>query len=592
MGKKTIIMKKKRRKLKNQLIITFIITLVLPSFVMIGTTRAITRAIMDKKINGLVNDSLVNTTQSTDLLFRNYTTMVGMLSSDYQLINKLHIINETEEGDTITQEVEELREQLYLAAFMYSEIESIILVTNDYGAIPYYKKGVRINSDIYREICDQASQVPITVGGVLPQGAINKDGQSIYIARKIMDLNTLEYLGTIIVCINPQPIYDLLYNKEISSYTTNVIVSSEKQAILSEDQKMIGNYIFKESIEHVGGDGIESHTMDLRYFQWKLVYQVDEKLVMQELYYLENVISFISIIFLILMITNIIFVSNRFTRRIPNLIRAMKGLQTGDFDIEISISTNNEIGEIEKTFNYMVSRIKRLMDQNTNQYKRLIMATKQTKEAEIRALEAQINPHFLYNTLDSINWMAIEKEEHEISYMINNLAQILRYSISNIGNVVTVKNEMDWLTQYLYLQKQRFANIFDYRIYAEPDVYACRMYKLLLQPLIENAITHGFAGYKEGGLLEIKFEKIKDDYIKIQIKDNGVGLDEVSQKRINQLLEQLHLASIVGSIGVANVVSRIKLYYGECGKICVESDNTGTRIILTLPNIKEEEILC
>lgn len=592
MDQKPSFREKIQNKLKYQLIVTFIITLVLPSFLMIGTTRIITRAIMHKKINGLVKDNLVSNTQSTDLLFRNYTTMVGTLSSDYQLINKLHIINKTQDPAIVTDQVQELQEQLYLTAFTYSEIQSIMLVTNDYGAIPYYKKGVRVSRNIYNHIVDQAREVASTVGGVLPYGAINKDRQSIYIARKVMDLSTLEHLGTLIVCIDPKPVYDLLYNHEISSYARSMILSSHNQIILSQDQDNIGNYILAAQGPQVNNHSIQSYTMPLRYFEWELAYQVDEALVMKELYRLEYIVSVISIIFLIAMITSIILVSNRFTQSIPTLILAMKQLQKGNFAIKVPVSSNNEIGKIEETFNYMASHIKHLIRENTRQYKKLIAATNQTKDAEIRALEAQINPHFLYNTLDSINWMAIEKEEYEISTMINNLAKILRYSISNISRVVTVKDEIDWLEQYLYLQKQRFVNVFDYEIQADTRIYTYKIYKLLLQPLVENAIIHGFAGYQEGGLLRIIIQPFKEDAISIEIQDNGLGLEEESITRINQLLNATDLEAISESIGVANVISRIKLYYGGRGQIRVNSDKTGTTFTLILPIIKEEETIC
>lgn len=479
---------KRKYQLKYQLIRAFVITLILPTFFMQITTHIITRVIMDKKINALVSDNLVKNKQNIDLLFKNYTTLVGAVSSDYQLINNLHSINKTNENSVVKNKVKEIKEQLYLTAFAYSEIQSITVVTRDYGSIPYYKKNLELSTRSYKSICEEAKKVATTIGGVLPDSGVNKDGASIYIARKIMDLNTLEYLGTVIVCIDPKPIYDLSYNHEASAYSTSLIISPKKQIIISRHKSDMGQYVSQDQINQVASNKIKYHSMPLRYFQWDLVYMVDQTLVMKELTGLGYIILFVSIVFLIVMIVSIIGVSNRFTKTIPKLIKAMKEVQNGNFNIKVPISSNNEIGDIEKTFNYMTSRIDVLMEENSSQYEKLIVATKRKNEAEI-------------------------------SLMLSNLAKILRYTIRNINRVVTVKDEIDWLSQYLYLQKQRFVTVFDYQIVAGVEVYKCKIYKLLLQPLIENAIIHGFEGYENGGLLKIIFEIVDNHFIKVQIRD-------------------------------------------------------------------------
>ncbi len=547
---------------------------------------------MNKKINELVGENLAKSKQNVDLLLKNYTTMVGVLSSDYQLINGLHLINKTDEDLIIQEKVKEITEQLYLSSFSYSEIQSITIVTKDHNIIPYFKKNISFSPILYKPICDEAKKVATTIGGALPYGSVNQEESSIYIARRIMDLNTLEYLGTIIVCIDPKAIYHLFYHYDTSVYATSFIISSENQIIISYKQDDQGQYVSQEQMQQAINNKIQQHSMPLRYFKWELVYMVDRALVMKELNRLEYILLFLSIGFLIVLIMSIVIVSDRFTKPIPNLIKGMKEVQKGNFNIRVPISSNNEIGNIEETFNYMTSTIHQLMEENTGQYKKLLMATQKTKEAEIRALEAQINPHFLYNTLDSINWMAIEKEEYEISLMLSNLAKILRYTISNIHCVVSVKDEIDWLNQYLYLQKQRFVSVFDYEIEAEVNVYQYKIHKLLLQPLIENAIIHGFEGYKNGGLLKIIFEVIKNDYIKIQIQDNGKGMDEDIIKKIENFLVQSDLDYSTQSIGIANVIYRVKSYYGEKGKIFVKSNQDGTIFTLMLPMIREEAERC
>ena len=142
-----------------------------------------------------------------------------------------------------------------------------------------------------------------------------------------------------------------------------------------------------------------------------------------------------------------------------------------------------EIELIARQFNHMLSKVEESMDKERE-------AVVRQKNAEIAALEAQINPHFLYNILDTINWMAIDKDEYEISNTINSLAQILRYGLDKSNSMVEIRREVEWLRQYIFLQQTRLKNTFECQINAEPGILGCRIHKLLFQPFVENAILH------------------------------------------------------------------------------------------------------
>ncbi len=171
-------------------------------------------------------------------------------------------------------------------------------------------------------------------------------------------------------------------------------------------------------------------------------------------------------------------------------------MQNGNLDIQVHVDTEDEMGQIADNFNTMTGKVKNLIAEVTE-------ITQKQKNAEIRALEAQINPHFLYNTLDSINWMAIEKEEYEISKMLRNLGIILRYSINKSNQMVTIAEMADWLEKYVSLQKMRFNNAFICEVYVSEEAKNIRIHKLLIQPFVENAILHGFKGIEGGGILRV-----------------------------------------------------------------------------------------
>ena len=176
---------------------------------------------------------------------------------------------------------------------------------------------------------------------------------------------------------------------------------------------------------------------------------------------------------------------------INRLVETMKIAGKGKLSVRAvwDDKTPTEIRTIETQFNIMLDKLERSVEKEKE-------ANEKQKNAEIMALEAQINPHFLYNTLDTINWMAIDKDEYEISNSITSLASILRYGIDNSNAVVKISREVEWLKQYLFLQQTRLKNTFECEIDVSPEVLGWNIHKLLFQPFIENAILHGFEGKK------------------------------------------------------------------------------------------------
>lgn len=181
------------------------------------------------------------------------------------------------------------------------------------------------------------------------------------------------------------------------------------------------------------------------------------------------------------------------------------------------------------------------------------------------AMEAQIDPHFLYNTLDTINWKAIEHEEYEISQMVGALADILRYSIRNPGDTVSINQEIYWLGQYVMLQKEKLEAPLQVVVDVPEELQEYRIHKLLLQPFLENAIKHGLYQKKGECCLKIRM-RLADDQIHIMVEDNGKGIDKAMLELLNE-----KTSSMGEHVGVANVRKRLELYYGDDADIYFES---------------------
>ncbi len=258
---------------------------------------------------------------------------------------------------------------------------------------------------------------------------------------------------------------------------------------------------------------------------------------------------------------------------IRELERAIGLVEMGDFSARVKVPEQavTEIMRIGQGFNEMLANIEHLLEENKR-------SSMEQRNAELSALEAQIDPHFLYNTLDTINWKAIENEQYEISEMIVALADILRYIVKNAGGVTTVSKELAWLERYIMLQSLKLGRMPVLEIIVSEDVMGCEIHKLLLQPFVENAVKYGFAE-KEGECVLIITAKITDGQLHVMVEDNGRGIPPETLERLNDESREFE-----GHVGVSNVRKRLKLYYGEEAMVYFESaPGEYTRVHLFIP---------
>lgn len=276
------------------------------------------------------------------------------------------------------------------------------------------------------------------------------------------------------------------------------------------------------------------------------------------------------------------FISGKISLPIMKLQRYMHKVEEGDFNIQIHIPNGErEVRQLAATFNKMVRRIKELLDENHREQE----AKRQT---ELEALQSQINPHFLYNTLDSIMWMAEGDESEEVVELVTSLARFFRISISKGASIITVEEELEHARSYLLIQKIRYKDKFDFTIEVEPEVLHLKTIKLILQPLIENAIYHGIEYMVDEGCICIKAYRQEDNLI-FEVKDDGLGMEE---DQLHNLRMGNHMASkSKGSgVGMQNVRERIRLRFGEEYGFEIDSElEEGTSIRLVLPIIGGEE---
>lgn len=273
-----------------------------------------------------------------------------------------------------------------------------------------------------------------------------------------------------------------------------------------------------------------------------------------------------------------ILLSTAITWPIKQLKDSMREMEQGNFEnATIEVTDHNEIGSLSNSFNIMIYKIKQLMEQNTYEQE-------QKRISELKALQSQINPHFLYNTLDSIIWMAEGKKNEEVVVMTSSLAKLLRQSISNENEVVTIQREIEYVKSYLTIQKMRYQDKLDFEIEIAEDILNTEIVKLVLQPIVENAIYHGIKYKETKGMIAITGYRKEDDII-IEIRDNGIGMDEETLATI--LKKHKSDESVNGGVGVYNVQMRLQLFYGNGYGISYESRHgEGTKATIRIPRLK------
>jgi two-component system, sensor histidine kinase YesM len=275
----------------------------------------------------------------------------------------------------------------------------------------------------------------------------------------------------------------------------------------------------------------------------------------------------------------------RITKPILDLYKTVNRIKRGDFSLRVPVKRNDEIGRIAMNFNAMQDELQHLIE---GKY----MYQIKLQEMELAMLYSQINPHFLYNTLDSIKAMADYYKVEDIGVMAQSLADMFRYNTKNRDDIVTLQEELVQIEAYMTIQRIRFEDKLDFETRIEEELYGFPMLKMTLQPLVENAVFHGIERKRGKGTIRIEARR-KNGEVIISVADNGVG---ISEKRLAELTSRLRPSLLsepspepsgAGGIGVSNVYSRYSIRYGHQARFLIESKKgQGTCVTLRL---KESE---
>lgn len=596
-----------RKSLKNQILFAFCMVSIIPVIAIGIWSYANSMSILSSNMDELTNVNLNQTRKSVKASLDAYSDLLYQMYTNDSIVELTDLVNA---NDNPAVNKNRLRLELKAYAYAKPNIRSIAVITQNKEMV-YYDMLTAASTknswmdnfnqskeELFEKISDTNRKI------IFPSRYASTVGTKPYyffhMANRIIDYRNVDKRNGVVILSIDETVLNDACNQENSlnkdgTYTNiNFIVDEFGRLVSYTDASRCGEKItnasdsdmekienYKEYARNSGvltGEQLAVHSLYDEELKWTFVNISDQSMIFTAMREQQRVTFLIIAVSAVMLTLVILFISNHLTASIQKITKAMKLAGAGELSVQITRDKNmpEEIAVIAHQFNQMIEKVNESV-KNEKQ------AFEKQKDAEISALEAQIDPHFIYNILDTVNWMAIDRDQYEISNTISSLGKILRYGINQSNHVVELREEIEWLKRYVFLQQTRMKDAFECRLHVEPNVLGYHIHKLLFQPFVENAIVHGFEGVKRRHILEIEIRE-EDTSILIKIVDNGCGMEGriVEKFRNGQEIE----AEESNHIGIRNAIGRLKMYYGEEAEAEISSvKGEGTVILIRIPKI-------
>lgn len=586
--------------IRSRLLLYFLILILLPTSIISFTLYYKSTQIITDKINTSVEEklSLINSTivqkleAINDIATEIYlnTDLLNILSSQHpygmsEIISEMSLVDKLLENYTATSiSQSSLVPRIYIVNrpeyIMYSfsdKVSDISLIekTAWYMNLPHKER--------------------YTVVGLDKISVSSNSLNTIKIAKRLYGLNDMrvQFGGVLTMDVEIDYFNSILESSKPTEGSSTYVLDSKNSIILSSDISRLGqnagyeSYVSRISTPSSGSYGsfIDKSIPGNILVSYKKVAPLNWIIVslipMSELN--KELNSFNSIIFLVIGACSIfalfmaLLLSDNISYPIRKLVKSMGKVQSGNFDISLEYKRNDEFAYLFNQYKKMVHDIKELIN-------KLYDSEKNKRDAEMKSLQAQINPHFLYNTLDSVNWMAVEVGAENISTMVTSLSDFFRYSLSKGKNIIPLNDEKIQVESYLQIQKIRYQDKLDYHVEFTGDILGYLTVKLILQPLVENALLHGINKRRGMGIISVIGEKIENEIV-IRVQDDGVGADV---DELNSILED---ENELTSFAIKNVNNRIKHTFGNKYGIrfYTNENSQGLTVVVRFPAVKTME---
>ena len=441
------------------------------------------------------------------------------------------------------------------------------------------------NERWYREAAENPEEIQL-ISVVTGRNIVTNRSYSIddvfSLAKAVQDPETGEVLGVILLDIRHDIIQSSINGVTIGEKGFVFVMDQEDNIVYTPVNGIVYrvNPKWVKAMEpmsvQIQGGSYQIRSELSPYTGWRTVgvFSMDE--VMSSV----NTIVYILFTCVIISLVLVVIVSFKFSRTLTNPIfklkRLMKQAESGDLTVRFNFQHNDEIGELGQSFNHMIARIDQLIQM-------VYVEQENKRTAEMKSLQEQIKPHFLYNTLDTISWMARDYDAEDIVRLVDALTNMFRIGLSHGKDIITVKEEITHVSNYLYIQKIRYKDKLNYVIHVDESLYAVEVPKLILQPLVENAIYHGVKAKRGGGTITITGVPEGENLV-FTVQDNGAGMPQEKVEELNRRMSERSVLDEQKSFGLFYIRERIQLCYGKGYGVHVESAlGEGTRVTITLP---------
>lgn len=421
------------------------------------------------------------------------------------------------------------------------------------------------------------------------------------IARNIRNTKTIqsadeEVLGTLYIDVNIKALSDVVNETELRGGSEMYIVDrKEKVYVYHQDSGKINQQLgeleayipeMDQEYQYILADGMYYIYNDIEGTDWMVIHKIPRYNLENSYQEIRSNTILIICISVILLLFLYYFYSKKTNKPILQLKTAMEKVQNGELDTRVEVYSNDEIGFLAKGMNQMTKNLQ-------EHIKRVYIAEIRQREAEIKTLKTQIQPHYLYNTLDVIRMTAVMNDDYQTAGLLDGLSGQLKYLIGGAREIVTLRDEIENVENYFKIVRVRYENRFGLDINVNEEFLDLRVPQLILQPVVENSVKYGLRPKEESGIIAINVQ-VEGERLLISVMDNGLGMSQQKLREVQELLENKetvkHARSKKASIGLKNAHDRIKLILGEeYGMEIISYEGMGTIVKFSLPVMREKD---
>lgn len=589
--------RKPQFKLKTKLLLLYFLTIFIPLLVTGQIILSVSGSKIIEQTTNITQDNSRQAATNIQTLLNEYVDIVNRLSFDQTLNNYLNpervYKDELESIDAYSlylkpvtfydfnyKETSAKLRIYFLNTTLLQDLETFIHVDQEIRNLKVYKEAVAGKGELVWGRNDNVIY--------LARSMSNSNGMLSAVLSVQISVNRLHSLivergesENMTFIVDPEGRIITANTTDYENLASNVQLFSRPEAETSFDiQDRATGRSYKVLIEKIGNASF--------YPDWRLYTLIPLDRLIDEERQIRNLGLIVIAAGLLLSFAISMLTLDRITSRVKALVKQMQVVKNGNLAKLEDKGSSDEIGALTKNFNVMIESLQQSHYENYEVNLKLKDITIKKQEAELYALQSQINPHFLFNTLESIRMGLHNKGDTETSVIVLNLSKLFRSMLNWQGEFITLREEIELAKEYLSIQKYRFADKLNYVISLPKELKNAYIPKLTLQPIVENAVKHGIEEISRDGMIQVAVQADGPDRMEVRVEDNGVGFAPSTLRRIQEELLS-HDMKKSGSIGLKNVHDRLVLHFGDRCGIHLESDSEGTRVRIRLPIIYDSK---